>query len=188
MWLLQELRFRMNVASFIRVERVRELGITLAATGIWRTIRRNTNWWWRQCVPRNRRFLQEPHGVTSQERHISWINANGSAITFLLTAILSSLNCGNNIWHPVITTDMFPCTDVNNLPFIWCTWYIYYTNLYVFGFFYVSFMTFRVFGWIKLLCFFVRHVTEPEFNNGSGLMVLDCQTTASVVTLMKTLW
>jgi hypothetical protein len=44
-------------ASFIRVTRIGELGTTQAATSNRRTLRRNTK----------RRFLQEPHGVTSQK-------------------------------------------------------------------------------------------------------------------------
>jgi hypothetical protein len=43
-------------ASFIRVTRIGELGITLAATSNRRTLRRNV-----------RRFLQESHGVISQK-------------------------------------------------------------------------------------------------------------------------
>jgi hypothetical protein len=43
-------------ASFIRVTRIGELGTTLTATSNRRALRRNT-----------RRFLQEPHGVTSQK-------------------------------------------------------------------------------------------------------------------------
>jgi hypothetical protein len=39
--------------SFIRVRRTDELGTTLAVTSV--------------QVPSNRRFLQEPHGVTSQK-------------------------------------------------------------------------------------------------------------------------
>jgi hypothetical protein len=42
-------------ASFIRVTRIGELGTTLAVTSNRRTLRRNT------------KFLQEPHGVTSQK-------------------------------------------------------------------------------------------------------------------------
>jgi hypothetical protein len=48
-------------ASFIRVTRIGELGTTLAATSNQRTLRR------RRQVPPKRRFLQEPHGVTSQK-------------------------------------------------------------------------------------------------------------------------
>jgi hypothetical protein len=45
-------------ASFIWVTRIGELGTTLAVTSNRRTLRRNS--------PPKRRFLQEPHGVTSQ--------------------------------------------------------------------------------------------------------------------------
>jgi hypothetical protein len=48
-------------ASFITVTRIGELGTTQAATSNRRTLRRNTK------VPPKRRFLQEPHGVTSQK-------------------------------------------------------------------------------------------------------------------------
>jgi hypothetical protein len=44
-------------ASTIRVTRIGELGTTLAVTSNRRTLRRN-----KKC-----RFLQEPHGVTSQK-------------------------------------------------------------------------------------------------------------------------
>jgi hypothetical protein len=50
--------------SFIRVTRIGELGTTLTVTSNRRTLRRNT----RRCyIPSKRRFLQEPHGVTSQK-------------------------------------------------------------------------------------------------------------------------
>jgi hypothetical protein len=45
-------------ASFIRVTKIGELGRTQAATSNRRTLRRN---------PPKRRFLQEPHGVTTQK-------------------------------------------------------------------------------------------------------------------------
>jgi hypothetical protein len=48
-------------ASFNRVTRIGELGTTLAATSNRRTLRKNTK------VPPKRRFLQEPHGLTSQK-------------------------------------------------------------------------------------------------------------------------
>jgi hypothetical protein len=44
-------------ASFIRVTKIGELGTTQAATSNRRTLRRNPK----------RRFLQEPHGVTTQK-------------------------------------------------------------------------------------------------------------------------
>jgi hypothetical protein len=54
-------------ASFIRVTRIDELGTTQAATNNRRTLRRNTD----SCHPdeggSKRRFLQDPHGVTSQK-------------------------------------------------------------------------------------------------------------------------
>jgi hypothetical protein len=45
-------------ASIIRMTRIGELGTTLALTRNRRTLRRNIS---------KRRFLQEPHGVTSQK-------------------------------------------------------------------------------------------------------------------------
>jgi hypothetical protein len=67
-------------ASFIRVTKIGELGTTQAATSQRRTLRRNTwyffaayvgrflsPWWRRRQVPPKRRFLQEPHGVTTQK-------------------------------------------------------------------------------------------------------------------------
>jgi hypothetical protein len=53
-------------ASFIRVTKIGELGTTHAATSNRRTLRRNT-WYFLRQVPPKRRFLQEPHGVTSQK-------------------------------------------------------------------------------------------------------------------------
>jgi hypothetical protein len=57
-------------ASFIRVTRIGELG-TQAATSNRSTLRRNnfflSPWWRRHQVPPKRRFLQEPHGITSQK-------------------------------------------------------------------------------------------------------------------------
>jgi hypothetical protein len=69
-------------ASFIRVTRISELGTTLAVTSNRRTLRRNVGcylelalflvhrflspWWRWRYVPPKRRFLQEPHGVISE--------------------------------------------------------------------------------------------------------------------------
>jgi hypothetical protein len=50
--------------SLIRVTKIGELGTTQAATSNRRTLRRN---WWRRQVPPKCRFLQEPHGVTTQK-------------------------------------------------------------------------------------------------------------------------
>jgi hypothetical protein len=50
-------------ASFISVIRIGELGTTLAVTSNRRTLRRNT---WYQ-IPPEPRFLQEPHGLSSQQ-------------------------------------------------------------------------------------------------------------------------
>jgi hypothetical protein len=53
-------------ASFIRVTRIGELGTTQAATS-----NRLLSPCWRRCyVPPKHRFLQEPHGVTSQKTPI----------------------------------------------------------------------------------------------------------------------
>jgi hypothetical protein len=64
-------------ASFIRVTKIGELGTTQAAISNRRTLRRNSQrtsvhrylspWWRRRQVPPKHRFLQEPHGVTSQK-------------------------------------------------------------------------------------------------------------------------
>jgi hypothetical protein len=48
-------------ASFIRMTKIGELGTTQAAISNRRTLRRNT------FLPPKRRFLQEPHGVTTQK-------------------------------------------------------------------------------------------------------------------------
>jgi hypothetical protein len=50
--------------TFIRVARIGELGTTLAVTSNRRTLRRNAK---KYQVPSKRLFLQEPHGVASQE-------------------------------------------------------------------------------------------------------------------------
>jgi hypothetical protein len=57
-------------ASFIRVTRISELEKTLAVTSNLSTLRR---------ITKNRRFLQEPHGVTSQE-----------TVFFIVTAMKTS--------------------------------------------------------------------------------------------------
>jgi hypothetical protein len=63
------------ITSIIRVVRIGELG-TLAVTSNRSTLWRNTlflahkfllPWWWKQYVPPKRRFLQEPHGITSKK-------------------------------------------------------------------------------------------------------------------------
>jgi hypothetical protein len=68
-------------SSIIRVIRIRELRKTLALTNNRRTLRRNKSsqlalflvhwflslWWRRGYLPPKRRFLQEPHDVTSQK-------------------------------------------------------------------------------------------------------------------------
>jgi hypothetical protein len=61
-------------ASFIRVTRISELGAMLAVTSnrqlqlaLFLFHRFLSSWWRRLWVPPKRRFLQEPHGVTSQK-------------------------------------------------------------------------------------------------------------------------
>jgi hypothetical protein len=64
-------------ASIIRVTRIGKLGTSLAVTSSRRTLQRNTMLflvsrflspcWWRRYVHPKRRFLQEPHGLTSQK-------------------------------------------------------------------------------------------------------------------------
>jgi hypothetical protein len=66
-----------SIASIIRVTRIGELGTTLALTNNRSTLQRNTTFL------RKRRFLQEPHGVTSQKTAV-----------FLITAMETS----NLIW------------------------------------------------------------------------------------------
>jgi hypothetical protein len=58
-------------ASVIRMTRIGELGTRLAVTDNRRTLRRN--------IPPKRRFLQEPHGVTSQKK-----------LFFIVTAVKTS--------------------------------------------------------------------------------------------------
>jgi hypothetical protein len=71
------------IASIMTVKSVSELGTTLAAIINWNTLSLSivqlllltvflacwlfSPWWYRGYVPLKRRFLQEPHGVTSQK-------------------------------------------------------------------------------------------------------------------------
>jgi hypothetical protein len=56
--------------SFIRVTSIGELGTTQAATSNRRTLRRKE-----APVPPKRRFLQQPHGVTSQKTQFFIVTA-----------------------------------------------------------------------------------------------------------------
>jgi hypothetical protein len=78
-------------SSFISVTRIGEL-VTLAVTSNRRTLRRNTKFtdsssplWRRRYVPPKRRFLQEPHGVTSQKTSfftVTAVKASNLTITY----------------------------------------------------------------------------------------------------------
>jgi hypothetical protein len=70
-------------ASFNRVTRISELGITPTVTSNRRTLRRNTKW-----------FLQEPHGVISQKTPFF-------IVTVVETSILTiyRICCGEMYWH-----------------------------------------------------------------------------------------
>jgi hypothetical protein len=109
-------------ASFIRVTRIGELETPLAVTSNRRTLRRNTTWeislvhwflsprWrWGQVSPK-RRFLQAPHGVTSQKTPFF-------IVTAVNTSNLIHLYCMQLIWSAIIkwwrlllinTTQTFP--------------------------------------------------------------------------------
>jgi hypothetical protein len=92
-------------ASFIRVTRIGELGTTHAATSNRRTLRRNT--WYigvtlmkEAPVPPKRRFLQEPHGVTSQKTPFFIVTAMKTSnltqkYTKLQTQILQKIHISN---------------------------------------------------------------------------------------------
>jgi hypothetical protein len=64
-----------RIATFIRVKWISEIGTTLAVTDSKYQLQLTlfldhwfiSLWWWRLYVPTKRRFLQEPHGVTSQK-------------------------------------------------------------------------------------------------------------------------
>jgi hypothetical protein len=75
---------------FIKVTRIGELGTTLALTSKRRTLRRNT------------KFLQEPHGVTSQKTPFFIVTAvKTSNLTYemnRLTGMLVDLKC-SNLWN-----------------------------------------------------------------------------------------
>jgi hypothetical protein len=62
-------------ASFIRVSRISELGITLAVTSVFLVHWFLSPWWRRRYVTPKRRFLQEPHGVTSQKTQFFIVTA-----------------------------------------------------------------------------------------------------------------
>jgi hypothetical protein len=69
-------------ASFIRVTKIGELGTTQAVTNNRRTLQSFvpshwflSPWWRRRWVPPKRRFLQEPHGVTSQKTRFCIVSA-----------------------------------------------------------------------------------------------------------------
>jgi hypothetical protein len=54
-------------ASVIRVTRIGEVGTTLAVTSNRRTSRFLSPWRLRHYIPPRHRFLEDPHGVTSQK-------------------------------------------------------------------------------------------------------------------------
>jgi hypothetical protein len=54
-------------ASIITVTRIGVLGTLAITSNVVPSSRFLSHWWWRRYVPPKRRFLQEPHGVTSQK-------------------------------------------------------------------------------------------------------------------------
>jgi hypothetical protein len=72
------------VASIIRVTRIGELGTTLAVT-TYRSCQLLltlflpcwflSRWCWRRYIPPKRRFLQEPHGITSKKAEFFMVTA-----------------------------------------------------------------------------------------------------------------
>jgi hypothetical protein len=107
-------------ASFIRVTRIGELGTTLAVTvgcylqlAFFLVHRFLSPWWRRRWVPPKRRFLQEPHGVISQQtsffiaiklidcvKDVTWLSyALSQAYSWMSTSSLHWLGCsgGENV-------------------------------------------------------------------------------------------
>jgi hypothetical protein len=80
-WRLEEC-----IASIIRVTRIGEIG-TLTVTSnrrMLRIFRFLSLWWWRHYVPPKSRFLQKPHGTTSQKTEFFIVTAmKTSNLTFL---------------------------------------------------------------------------------------------------------
>jgi hypothetical protein len=79
-------------ASFIRVTRIGELGITLAVTSNRRTLRRNT---------KSSQFLQEPHGVTSQKTPFFSSHRRENLKSYQI------ITCTVDVWYVVSNIDFF---------------------------------------------------------------------------------
>jgi hypothetical protein len=86
-------------ASFIRVTKIGALGTTQAATSNRRTLR------WRRQVPPKRRFLQEPHGVTTQKTQFFKF--------WFVTAVPKHLN------SDTFSNDLFPIFISRFWPAFW---------------------------------------------------------------------
>jgi hypothetical protein len=118
------------IHSIIRVKRISELGITLAGTSNWSTLRRNTDLahWiflpclWKQYIPPKRQLLQEQHGITS-EKAAFYMRTQGSKfcnITPYSTTKVDRWHClhfkaRDYIWHE-------PDTKLHVQPLTWWLW------------------------------------------------------------------
>jgi hypothetical protein len=87
-------------ASIIRVTRIGGLGTTLAVTSNRRFL---SPWWWRRYVPPKRRFLQEPHGVTSQKMAFFIVTA---VKTSNLTLHVEVFHCSVPYNHTAVSREL----------------------------------------------------------------------------------
>jgi hypothetical protein len=86
-----------ELSASIRVTRIGELGTTIPVTSNRRTLRRNTKWR-RHSVPTKHRFLQEPHGVTSQKTPL-FISCLVSRVSFAAKTWFDCYgNCLESCW------------------------------------------------------------------------------------------
>jgi hypothetical protein len=91
-------------SSFIMVARIGELGTTLTVTSNRRTQRRNTKCYF-FAVPPKHRFLQGPHGVTSQK------------MAFFIVTAVKTWNLTNSVVIDIIgSTISTPCFLVISIP------------------------------------------------------------------------
>jgi hypothetical protein len=121
-------RFGGLSSSIIRVARISEIGTTLAVN--WQPMHRlrltlflvhwfSSHWWWRRYIPPKRRFLQEPHGVTSQK-----------TVFFVVTVVKTS----NLTWHVFRLEEITVCwmhQKSNNNKFKWAVnWFLLFSTIW----------------------------------------------------------
>jgi hypothetical protein len=89
-------------AFIIRMTGIGEVGTTLAVTSNRFTLHRNNLW--RRYIPPKRRFLEEPHGVTSQKTVFFILRNVGSSPS---TRCLSYEDCAMHFMEIVCTWDVY---------------------------------------------------------------------------------